>query len=98
MRIAMNPLLEPTRFFATLLIWILIFPGVTHPLLAQAQFDTGLARQLESEVAGLMARTKVPGASIAIIQHGQIVYAQGFGVRERGKPDRVTPDTLMMIG
>ncbi len=26
------------------------------------------------------------------------MYAQGFGVREKGKPGRVTPETPMMIG
>ena len=27
-----------------------------------------------------------------------MVYLKGFGVRELGKPEPVTPDTLMMIG
>ena len=29
---------------------------------------------------------------------GEVVYAQGFGVRELGGTVPVTPDTLMMIG
>jgi len=82
----------------TLITSMLICLTVGHPLLAEAQFDKAMARQLESEIAVLMGRAQVPGTSVAIVQDGQIVYAHGFGVREKGKPDRVTPETLMMIG
>src|SRR5690348_11867336 len=82
----------------TLISSMLICLTVGHPLLAEAQFDKAMARQLESEIAVLMGRAQVPGTSVAIVQDGQIVYAHGFGVREKGKPDRVTPETLMMIG
>lgn len=41
---------------------------------------------------------EVPGAAIGIVQNGKIVFAQGFGVRELGKNDAVTPQTLFMIG
>ena len=39
------------------------------------------------------------GAFQALPWHdGEIVYAEGFGVRELGKDDPVTPDTLFGIG
>lgn len=60
---------------------------------------TGALRaEFESYVADQLRALEVPGASVAVIQGGEIVYAQGFGVRERGGADPVTPDTLMMIG
>ena len=43
-------------------------------------------------------KLNIPGAAIAIVQHGKIIFAQGFGVKELGKLDPVTPDTLFMIG
>jgi CubicO group peptidase (beta-lactamase class C family) len=39
----------------------------------------------------------VPGISIGIIQDGKTLFAGGFGVRERGKPDKVDADTLYLI-
>src|ERR1051326_8291564 len=39
----------------------------------------------------------IPGAAIAIVENDQLVYANGYGVRELGKNDRVTADTLFEI-
>ena len=52
----------------------------------------------EAYVAEAVDRLGVPGASVAVVKGGDVVYAQGFGVRELGGTDPVTPDTLMMIG
>jgi CubicO group peptidase (beta-lactamase class C family) len=54
--------------------------------------------QLEAYIADTMKRAQVPGAAVAIVQAGKMVYLKGFGVRELGRDDPVTPDTLMMIG
>ncbi len=42
--------------------------------------------------------SKVPGVAVAIVQDGKIILEQGFGVRTLGKPEKVTPQTLFMIG
>ncbi|MDR7134710.1 CubicO group peptidase (beta-lactamase class C family) [Lysobacter niastensis] len=39
----------------------------------------------------------VPGMAIGIVQDGNVAYAEGFGVRELGKPDKVDADTRFMI-
>jgi CubicO group peptidase (beta-lactamase class C family) len=57
-----------------------------------------LRAEFETYVASRMAELGVPGAAVAVVQGGEIVYAQGFGVREIGGTQPVTPDTLMMIG
>lgn len=36
----------------------------------------------------------IPGASVAVINDYQIEWAAGYGVRKRGKPDRVDTETL----
>jgi CubicO group peptidase (beta-lactamase class C family) len=41
-----------------------------------------------------MAFHKVPGVSIAVVDSGQIVWAKGFGVKETGTTDSVTPTTM----
>jgi CubicO group peptidase (beta-lactamase class C family) len=52
----------------------------------------------EAYVADALNRLAVPGAAVAVVQGGEVVYLQGFGVKEVGGTQRVTPDTLMMIG
>jgi CubicO group peptidase (beta-lactamase class C family) len=62
------------------------------------RFDGELVREFESYVEDLMARLQVPGAAVAVVQNGKMVYAKGFGVKEKGGNEPVTPNTLMMIG
>ena len=57
-----------------------------------------MTAEIEQYTADTMQRLGVPGASVAVVQGGQVVYAHGFGVREQGGTDPVTPDTQMMIG
>jgi CubicO group peptidase (beta-lactamase class C family) len=52
----------------------------------------------ETYIAATLAATGVPGAAVAVIQDGAVVYLQGFGVKEVGTSDPVTPDTLMRLG
>jgi CubicO group peptidase (beta-lactamase class C family) len=56
------------------------------------------AAAFEAYVADAVDRYGVPGASVAVVQDGEVVYLRGFGVREQGGTDPVTPDTMMMIG
>jgi CubicO group peptidase (beta-lactamase class C family) len=41
-----------------------------------------------------MAFYHTPGVSIAVVNDGELEWACGFGVREQGKPEPVTPETL----
>ena len=52
----------------------------------------------ETYIADAIDRFGVPGASVAVVQAGEVVYSQGFGVKALGGTDPVTADTLMMIG
>ncbi|HEX2036808.1 MAG TPA: serine hydrolase [Chloroflexota bacterium] len=44
-------------------------------------------------LAELMARYRVPGVSVAVIDGGGVAWARGYGVLETGRPAPVTPDT-----
>lgn len=61
-------------------------------------FDRHLAAQLDAYIARLLKQGQVPGAAVAVVQNGKVVYTRGFGVREKGKQGRVSSKTLMMIG
>ena len=45
-----------------------------------------------------MAYHQTPGVSIAVVNDGRIEWARAFGVRERGRPEPVTEDTLFQAG
>lgn len=62
------------------------------------RFDDERAKRLVAFVEDAMAKSALPGAAIAIVQDGKVVFERGFGVREMGKPAPVTPSTLFMIG
>lgn len=41
---------------------------------------------------------EVPGVAIAVVKDDKIIYSKGYGVRELGKNDVVTPNTMFAIG
>lgn len=49
-------------------------------------------------VEELRVNLEIPGASVAVVQDGRVVYTGGFGVKELGGEEPVTAETLMMIG
>lgn len=51
---------------------------------------------LKSFVEASMKKLGVPGAGLALIDGGKVVYEGGIGVRELGKPDPVDANTLFM--
>jgi CubicO group peptidase (beta-lactamase class C family) len=68
-------------------------------LTAEAQhWSTERSRQLKDFALSAMNSLNVPGASIAIVQEGQIVYAEGLGVRSLDRPEPVTVQTRFMLG
>jgi CubicO group peptidase (beta-lactamase class C family) len=54
--------------------------------------------ELESYAADLLVRLEVPGAAIAIIENGEVVYTGAFGVKTLGEDDPITVDTQFLIG
>ena len=68
---------------------------IVHGLLQ----ETALQNRYETKtLSEQMTRYHTPGVSIAVIKDGQIDWAQGFGVRQWGKPAPVTVDTLFQAG
>lgn len=76
-------------------------PGVSEESFAGKKahaLDAARLQELVTFVEDARKQCKVPGVAIGIVQNGKIVFAQGFGVRELGKNEAVTPHTLFMIG
>jgi CubicO group peptidase (beta-lactamase class C family) len=52
------------------------------------------ADSLDDTIVALMQKRNVPGLSLAVVQDGKIVKAQGYGVIEAGGSTPITEDTL----
>lgn len=57
-----------------------------------------LVPSMERYVASLMRREDIPGMAVVIADRDRVLYVKGFGVREAGKPEPVTPGTVFQIG
>jgi CubicO group peptidase (beta-lactamase class C family) len=53
--------------------------------------------RLDAIAENLIATSAIPGLSIAIVHGGELVYLKGFGVREVGGTDLVSPDTVFPL-
>jgi CubicO group peptidase (beta-lactamase class C family) len=61
------------------------------------ELDAARLGQLRKFIDTSMQLTGVPGVSVGIYQNGRVVMAEGFGVKELGKPAKVDADTRFMI-
>lgn len=71
--------------------FVLLFSSA--PLRA-AEFDP---QAIDEVVEKAMKDASVPGAAVVIVKDGEVIYLKGFGVREKDKPEKVTPDTVFPI-
>src|SRR5438270_1743170 len=68
---------------------IVVLALAALPLLAQPNFD-----KLATDTMSLW---RIPGLAVVVVQNDRVVYMNAFGVKEIGKSDPVTSDTLFEI-
>jgi CubicO group peptidase (beta-lactamase class C family) len=61
-----------------------------HPI------DATRIAQIKEFLQNSIQQLGVPGVSLALMDHGKIVYEGGLGVRELAKPEKVDQNTLFM--
>ena len=61
-----------------------------HPL------DAARIADIKAFVEDSMQKLGIPGASLALVDGGKVVYEGGLGVRELGRPERADENTLFM--
>jgi CubicO group peptidase (beta-lactamase class C family) len=76
---------------------VLLAVALTFLALAATAADN-LQRDVDRLAAETMRTWQLPGLAVAIVQNDRVVLAKGYGVKELGKPDRVTADTIFQIG
>ena len=62
-----------------------------------ATLDAARLARLSAFTETAMKELGVPGVAVGIIQNGKVVFADGFGVRELGKPEKPDANTLFMV-
>jgi len=74
-------------------------PRVTEP--KEWVMDDSLAMYLEEfeqEFEEGLNSKLIPGAAVAIVKDGRVVFQKGFGVKEKGKSDKVDEHTVFRLG
>lgn len=56
--------------------------------------NQSLETRLDSKVPGLLNKYNVPGAAMAIIRNGEIVYSKAWGVQRAGEGSQIDEQTL----
>ena len=77
------------------------FPGIEYETNSYnsaakpaATLDDATAAEIDILVEEMMARNKVPGFALGVVQDGELVYAKGFGVTSLDGGGPVTPQTV----
>lgn len=71
---------------------LVLFLFLSKALLAQDW------NELRQSVKDELAKMKAPGAAVAVIQDGKVVFAEGFGFADVAAKTPVTPQTRFRIG
>jgi CubicO group peptidase (beta-lactamase class C family) len=90
------------KILRTVVVWCAL---LLAPLSAQAQPGTHVTEAqvkaalpaLEKYLQEAQAQTGVPGVSVAVVFQAKVLYLKGFGVREVGKSEPVTEDTVFQL-
>jgi CubicO group peptidase (beta-lactamase class C family) len=61
------------------------------------KLDAARLAELQKFIVDGQKVAGVPGVALALVQDGKVVFAGGFGVRELGKPAKITADTYFQI-
>jgi CubicO group peptidase (beta-lactamase class C family) len=67
-------------------------------LLAVAAYAQLSESVLDKDARDTIAAWQLPGLAIAVVQNDHVVFIKGYGIKEAGKTDPITADTLFEIG
>ncbi|MGQ0642494.1 MAG: serine hydrolase [Gemmatimonadaceae bacterium] len=64
----------------------------------QSRASRAPATRLDGYTTQALTAWGLPGVAVAVVHNDSIVFAKGYGVRELGKPEPITPNTVFAIG
>ncbi|WP_234572443.1 serine hydrolase domain-containing protein [Rhodohalobacter sp. 614A] len=102
------------RFFSALLLLVIIFVAYlafndikSEPIVVEPEpkeewvMDESLAMYLEEFEQGFkdgLTDEQIPGAAVVFVKDGRVIFQKGFGVTEKGKPQKVDEHTVFRLG
>lgn len=86
------------RFFKFVVFLIVLSLCISAAFSAKKVDVKASLKGFNEYVLKAMVEWKVPGIAISIVKDGNLVFAEGFGLRDTKKGLRVTPQTLFAIG
>lgn len=93
-KLLLSPKVPFKRFVLATCLLTTLTPGVSQGAIA---VDDTMLEQLETVVNEAMITYHVPGVAIAIVEGDEIVYSNGFGLRNIETQEPVTTDTRFII-
>jgi CubicO group peptidase (beta-lactamase class C family) len=78
------------------LVGLLLLPLFAVPVCAAtpAKPDSAI---VDAAIRDALKAWGVPGASVAVVRNGEVIYLKGHGVREAGSDRPMTPDTIFPL-
>jgi CubicO group peptidase (beta-lactamase class C family) len=76
----------------------LVVAGFLSTFVSPTSAQPGPLQGLDAYVERALREWNAPGVAVAVIREGRIIHAQGYGVREVGRPDRVDEHTVFAVG
>jgi CubicO group peptidase (beta-lactamase class C family) len=74
---------------------LMLFVGASQAIARHGENDVVV---LEKVILEELKETKTPGAAVAVIKDGRIIFSKGFGVMSIEAGGAITPDTLFRLG
>ena len=65
--------------------------------LEPAATEGGKIAKVDRAVKQILSKYKIPGATIAVMKDGKLVYAEGYGFSDKAAKEKAKPDTLFRI-
>lgn len=84
------------RSLLLLLAWFVLPPPVSAAEVTQARLDAAL-KELEAIATRALEQSGMPGLAIAVVHNDRVVFLRGFGVRQVGGKDAISPDTVFAL-
>src|SRR6185437_6778662 len=83
------------KLFLFVLFLSLVNPGFSQ---ATSLLSDSVSHKIDSVINAQMTKKHIVGASMAIVDHGKIVYAKGYGYADNRKKIKATEKTVFCIG
>ena len=65
---------------------------------SRSSLPDSVTHRIDSTINALMKSKQITGSSVAIVDHGKVVYMKGFGYANKRKQIKVTENTIFGIG